>query len=151
MENYCSFGKKVIFCSLLSRIVLAPQLLGYYRFYTVLKRATRGNETRAHQWPVKQCVSWTAFSNEQTHILQLVFYLLPELTSRPRTVLRKQWVWESRSLLCKKPGSHLDSCISLSRHTHKACQRYQPVKQCSVNCYSSGSGQGSKHWAETGI
>lgn len=24
---------------------------------------------RAHQWSVKPCVSWTAFSNEQTHIL----------------------------------------------------------------------------------
>lgn len=29
----------------------------------------------------------------------------------------KQWAQESRSLLHKKSGSHLDSCISLSRHT----------------------------------
>lgn len=29
----------------------------------------------------------------------------------------KQWAQESTSLLYKKSGSHLDSCISLSRHT----------------------------------
>lgn len=71
---------------------------------------------RAHLWSVRPCVSWTAFNNEQTHIL-LRALICSKIPHQGLRLSSKQWAQESHSQLYKKSGSNLDSCIFLSRHT----------------------------------
>ncbi len=68
-------------------------------------------------------------SGQRDHVFPELFSIMSKHTSfcghficsqRPHQGLglsSKQWAQESHSLLYKKSGTHLDSCISLSRHT----------------------------------